>query len=153
MSTSPERQGVGQAVALHGDVALIAAPGTDTGGEVLAFDRVDGEWNHSATITQPLFSVEWGTRLAMCGDVALVGDRTSRIDQLHRVSGSWTGPDWPIRKVLLGEEELTDPRDTSMVDERLALVEIFTRQQWAFAGREIPTYSRAEMPGTILRPR
>lgn len=60
---------------------------------------------------------------------------------------------WPIRRVALAEEELTDPRDTSTVDERIALVWTLTRQQWAFAGLEMPTYSRAEMPGKLVRGR
>jgi hypothetical protein len=58
---------------------------------------------------------------------------------------------WPIRVVPLGREALTDERDTSTVDERLALVWTLTRQQWAFAGLPMPTYSRAEMPGRVLR--
>jgi len=58
---------------------------------------------------------------------------------------------WPIRKVGLRDEKLTDSRDTSTVDERIALVWRLTRRQWAFAGRPIPTYTRAEMPGTVLR--
>lgn len=56
-----------------------------------------------------------------------------------------------MRKVRLGEEELTDPRDTSTVDERLAMVWTLTRQQWAFAGLEIPSYSRDQMPGRVIR--
>ncbi len=58
---------------------------------------------------------------------------------------------WPIRRVALRDEELTDPRDASTVDERLALVWTLTMQQWAFAGREIPTYARSQMPGRIIR--
>lgn len=58
---------------------------------------------------------------------------------------------WPIRKVALGHEELLDPRDTSTIDERLALVWTLTRQQWAFAGLSLPTYERSEMPGKIVR--
>jgi hypothetical protein len=58
---------------------------------------------------------------------------------------------WPIRKVGLRDEELTDSRDTSSVDERIALVWTLTRRQWAFAGRAIPTYTRAAMPGRVLR--
>lgn len=60
---------------------------------------------------------------------------------------------WPIRKVGLRDEELTDPRDSSTVDERLALVWTLTMQQWAFSGREIPRYARAEMPGRVIRGR
>lgn len=58
---------------------------------------------------------------------------------------------WPIRRVALRDEELTDPRDTATVDERIALVWTLTRQQWAFAGREMPKYTRAEMPGRLVR--
>ena len=58
---------------------------------------------------------------------------------------------WPIRKVGLREEALTDERDRSTVDERIALVWTLTRRQWTFAGRAIPTYDRASMPGRVLR--
>jgi hypothetical protein len=58
---------------------------------------------------------------------------------------------WPVRKLALRDEPLTDARDTSTIDERLALVWTLTRRQWAFAGREIPAYTRAEMPGRIAR--
>jgi hypothetical protein len=60
---------------------------------------------------------------------------------------------WPIRKLRLGEEELVDPRDTSTVDERLALVWQLTREAWSFQGREIPDYERRDAPGVVLRPR
>jgi hypothetical protein len=58
---------------------------------------------------------------------------------------------WPIRKVGLRAEELSDSRDTSTVDERIALVWTLTRRQWAFSGRAIPKYTRAGMPGRVLR--
>ena len=58
---------------------------------------------------------------------------------------------WPVRVVPLGEEAATDARDTTTADERLRLVAVLTREQWAFSGREIPTYPRADMPGCVLR--
>jgi hypothetical protein len=58
---------------------------------------------------------------------------------------------WPIRALALGDEALTDDRDTSSVDERIALVATLTREQWAFGGRELPTFARVEMPGRVLR--
>jgi hypothetical protein len=58
---------------------------------------------------------------------------------------------WPIRKVALRDEELTDARDSSTVDERIALVWTLTCRQWAFSGRPMPSYSRATMPGSVLR--
>ncbi len=60
---------------------------------------------------------------------------------------------WPIRAVALGEEPLTDERDTSTVDERIALVAKLTREQWEFSGKPLPVYTRAEMPGVLLRPK
>jgi len=60
---------------------------------------------------------------------------------------------WPIRKIALHDEALTDARDTCTVDEHLALVATLTRQQWAFAGIELPVYTRAEMPGRVIRPK
>ena len=60
---------------------------------------------------------------------------------------------WPIRVVRLGAEELVDGRDTSSVDERIALVWTLTRELWAFTGRPIPSYDRARMPGKITRGR
>jgi len=58
---------------------------------------------------------------------------------------------WPIRKLALRDEELTDSRLTESIDERLRLVRSLTMQQWAFAGKVIPRYTRAEMPGQITR--
>jgi hypothetical protein len=58
---------------------------------------------------------------------------------------------WPVRTLPLGAEESTDPRDTSTVDERIAWVAALTREQWAFGGLELPTYSRADMPGRVIR--
>jgi len=58
---------------------------------------------------------------------------------------------WPIRRVALRDETLTDARDTSTVDERLALVWVLTLRQWEFAGRPLPTYARAAMPGRLIR--
>jgi hypothetical protein len=57
---------------------------------------------------------------------------------------------WPIRVVPLAEEGRPDPRDTTTVGERVALVWALTCEQWASSGRAIPTYSRADMPGTIV---
>lgn len=58
---------------------------------------------------------------------------------------------WPIRRFRLGDEPLVDDRDTSTIDERLALVWTLTREQWALAGLPYPDYERAQMPGTVVR--
>lgn len=60
---------------------------------------------------------------------------------------------WAVRVVPLDAEALWDARSTLTVDERIAIVEELTREQWAFAGLEIPSYRREEMPGRLLRPK
>jgi hypothetical protein len=59
---------------------------------------------------------------------------------------------WQIRRVSLREEPLSDARDRSSVDERIARVWRLTKELWAFANLPMPTYERAEMPGRIVRP-
>lgn len=59
---------------------------------------------------------------------------------------------WPVRKIALRDEPLTDARDASTVDERIALVRTLTLRQWQFAGLPVPSYTRANMPGRVLRP-
>lgn len=58
---------------------------------------------------------------------------------------------WPVRRVKLEDEEITDLRETTTVDERLAMVWALTMQQWAFAQRPLPSYRREDMPGRIFR--
>lgn len=60
---------------------------------------------------------------------------------------------WPIRTFRLGEEPLLDDRDASTPDERLALVWTLTREQWELSGLVYPDYTRANTPGTVVRPR
>lgn len=59
----------------------------------------------------------------------------------------------PGRVLRLGEEPLTDDRDPTTVDERLALVAQLTRELWAFTGQPIPDYTRENMPGKVIRRR
>ncbi len=59
----------------------------------------------------------------------------------------------PGRVLRLGEEPLTDDRDPTTVDERLALVAQLTRELWAFTRQPIPDYTRENMPGKVIRRR
>ena len=59
---------------------------------------------------------------------------------------------WPIRRIELGAEALTDERVPDDLDARVAMVALLTRAQWELAGNEIPHYTRAEMPGVVRRP-
>ena len=58
---------------------------------------------------------------------------------------------WPLRAYALADEPLRDPLDRSTVDERIASVWPLTREAWAVAGKEIPSYLRSAAPGRMLR--
>ena len=58
---------------------------------------------------------------------------------------------WPIRAFRLGEEPTIDDRDTSTAEERIRLVATLTREQWALSKRALPSYSRSEIPGRVVR--
>lgn len=60
--------------------------------------------------------------------------------------------EWPIRRVALGDEALTDDRIPEDVAARLEMVAELTRTQWVLTGREMPKYQRHEMPGRVRRP-
>jgi hypothetical protein len=59
--------------------------------------------------------------------------------------------EWPLRSYALTEEPLHDPFDRSTVDERIATMWPLTREAWAVAGKAIPSYLRAAIPGFITR--
>ncbi len=54
-----------------------------------------------------------------------------------------------VRRTSLDEQAL--PPVPSTVEERLALVEILTRESWALAGLPLPRYARSRMPIRIAR--
>ncbi|HEY4187840.1 MAG TPA: hypothetical protein VGP07_22380 [Polyangia bacterium] len=58
---------------------------------------------------------------------------------------------WPLRSYPLTDEPVRDPFDRSTVDERVAAMWPLTREAWAVAGLQIPTYTRAETPGRLVR--
>lgn len=39
----------------------------------------------------------------------------------------------------------------STLAERIAAMRVVSESAWAFAGRELPGYTRAEMPGRVVR--
>lgn len=71
----------------------------------------------------------------------------------------------PTRRVDSGMAErpptvrirpLTDPADAGLAgdttpDERLALVEVLTREAWALMGLPVPTYERGDTPIRVVR--
>ena len=58
---------------------------------------------------------------------------------------------WPLRVYAIAAEPLRDPLDRSTVDERVAAVWPLTREAWAVAGKEIPSYQRSTAPGSVQR--
>jgi hypothetical protein len=58
---------------------------------------------------------------------------------------------WPIRVYRLGEEPDDDLSSETTDSDRLDMMWRLALDAWASAGRSLPEYSRAEMPGRILR--
>jgi hypothetical protein len=60
--------------------------------------------------------------------------------------------EWPIQKYALGAEPELDL--TALTPgERVAMVWQLTLDSWASMGAQIPTYTRAEAPGRVIRGR
>jgi hypothetical protein len=60
--------------------------------------------------------------------------------------------EWPIQKYALGAEPELD-LSALTPGERVAMVWKLTLDSWATMGAEIPSYTRAEAPGTVIRGR
>ena len=59
---------------------------------------------------------------------------------------------WPIRKYALGQEPARDPLDPTTAEQRVAMMWPLALQMWTLAGKAVPQYTRATMPGRIIRP-
>jgi hypothetical protein len=59
---------------------------------------------------------------------------------------------WVARIYRLGEEPVDDLSAISTPEQRIAMVAVLSRRMWELTGRETPSYSRAAMPGRVLRP-
>ena len=60
--------------------------------------------------------------------------------------------DWPLRKFALGQEPMVDQRDNRRsAKERIEAVWALSLQHWQLSGRPLPTYSRAEIPGRLIK--
>jgi hypothetical protein len=59
--------------------------------------------------------------------------------------------DWPVSIHRLGQEPSDDLSATTTAEERLAMVWPLTLEAWRLAGRELPSYARAEMPVRVIR--
>jgi hypothetical protein len=59
---------------------------------------------------------------------------------------------WPLRRYRLGEEPGDDLSATTTPEQRLAMMWELALQAWKLSGRDLPRYSRAAMPGKVVRP-
>jgi hypothetical protein len=53
---------------------------------------------------------------------------------------------WPVRRFRLGEEPGDDLSASTTPLERLAMIEVLSREAWALTGRPLPEYRRADAP-------
>jgi hypothetical protein len=58
---------------------------------------------------------------------------------------------WPIRKTTLDDDDAEDHSESTTADERLAMMARLALDSWASSGMPWPSYTRAEMPGRVLR--
>jgi len=59
---------------------------------------------------------------------------------------------WPLRRYRLGCEPSDDLSHTTTPEQRLGMMWELAVQAWHLSGRELPTYSRHEIPGKLIRP-
>ena len=58
---------------------------------------------------------------------------------------------WPIRRYRLGSEPSDDLSATTTPEQRLAMMWELALQAWQLTGHQLPTYSRSEIPGKLVR--
>ncbi len=92
---------LGRAVAINGDTVLVGAPGVDGAGldrgAVYVFERSDGVWDHTATLTA-LDGADYdmlGFSVAIAGDTAVIGAIYANVTRggacvFERNAGVWT---------------------------------------------------------------
>ncbi len=97
---------VGQAVAIDGNTAVVAAPGEDLGlGAVHVFEWSDSGWQHKARLTVSNgVSGDWfGSSVAISGNVIVVGGSTD-----DNSSGTDAGTVYLYVKPAIGWEDMTE---------------------------------------------
>jgi len=99
-------------------------------------------WSLSCLIAEPAKGPCRCARLRYTPDM----DRAERAKQRREQSSRW-----PVRQFALGEEPLRDPLDRSSIDDRVRMMWPLAQEGWSLAGRPIPSYTRASMPGVLIR--
>jgi hypothetical protein len=60
---------------------------------------------------------------------------------------------WPGSKSRLGDADDAVSTKATTPSERVAMVWSLTLDAWAMSGKPLPTYTRAEIPGRVVRGR
>lgn len=58
---------------------------------------------------------------------------------------------WPIVRHRLGDEPSDDLNGVTTPAERIAMMRELAESAWKLAGRPLPTYDRANIPGRVFR--
>jgi hypothetical protein len=58
---------------------------------------------------------------------------------------------WPVRVHRLGEEPGDDLSASTTAEQRLDTVDLLSKRMWELSGPPLPSYTRATMPGRVLR--
>ncbi|HBQ13704.1 MAG TPA: hypothetical protein DEF51_22070 [Myxococcales bacterium] len=77
--------------------------------------------------------------------------RESTDDERARRAAARSG--WPVRRHALGDEPDDDLLASTTAAERLGMMWRLALDAWAMTGQPLPTYSRDEAPGRVIRPR
>jgi hypothetical protein len=73
------------------------------------------------------------------------------VNPLDREARRRARADWPIRKFRLGEEPAEDVSSWTTPEERLRIAWSLSVEAWLVAGGSLPTYTRSELPATLVR--
>jgi hypothetical protein len=73
------------------------------------------------------------------------------VDSPDREARRRARADWPIRKFRLGEEPAEDVSSWTTPAERLGIAWQLSVEAWLLSGGSLPTYTRAELPATLIR--
>jgi hypothetical protein len=57
----------------------------------------------------------------------------------------------PARVFRLGDEPGDDRSAVTTPEQRIEMVAELSRRMWELTGRPVPTYTRASMPGCVIR--
>ena len=69
-------------------------------------------------------------------------------ERRHAARQNWPG----LKTTLEQAKEADDLRATTTMEERLGMMWRLTLNAWAMSSQVLPTYTRMQMPGRVIRP-